>query len=32
MKKVEEINLPEELRYSPDHEWVRWKTAWRGSG
>lgn len=23
MKKVEEIRLPEELRYSPDHEWVR---------
>jgi glycine cleavage system H protein len=23
MKKVEEINLPKELRYSPDHEWVR---------
>jgi glycine cleavage system H protein len=23
MKKVEEIQLPEELRYSPDHEWVR---------
>jgi glycine cleavage system H protein len=23
MKKVEEINLPEELRFSPDHEWVR---------
>ncbi len=23
MKKIEEINLPEELRYSPDHEWVR---------
>jgi glycine cleavage system H protein len=23
MKKVEEIHLPEELRYSPDHEWVR---------
>jgi len=23
MKKVEEINLPEELRYSADHEWVR---------
>jgi glycine cleavage system H protein len=23
MKKIEEIHLPEELRYSPDHEWVR---------
>ena len=23
MKKVEEIQLPEELRYTPDHEWVR---------
>jgi glycine cleavage system H protein len=23
MKKIEEILLPEELRYSPDHEWVR---------
>jgi glycine cleavage system H protein len=23
MKKIEEIQLPEELRYSPDHEWVR---------
>ena len=23
MKKIEEIDLPEELRYSPDHEWVR---------
>ena len=23
MKKIEEIELPEELRYSPDHEWVR---------
>ena len=23
MKKVEEIQLPEELRYSADHEWVR---------
>jgi glycine cleavage system H protein len=22
MKKIEEIQLPEELRYSPDHEWV----------
>ena len=22
MKKVEEIHLPEELRYSADHEWV----------
>lgn len=23
MKKVEDVRLPEELRYSPDHEWVR---------
>jgi glycine cleavage system H protein len=23
MKKIEEIQLPEELRYSVDHEWVR---------
>jgi glycine cleavage system H protein len=23
MKKIEEILLPEELRYSADHEWVR---------
>ena len=23
MKKIEEIQLPEVLRYSPDHEWVR---------
>jgi glycine cleavage system H protein len=23
MKKIEEIHLPEELRYSADHEWVR---------
>ncbi len=23
MKKIEEIVLPDELRYSPDHEWVR---------
>ena len=23
MKKIQEIQLPEELRYSPDHEWVR---------
>jgi glycine cleavage system H protein len=23
MKKIEEIQLPDELRYSPDHEWVR---------
>ena len=23
MKRIEEIVLPEELRYSPDHEWVR---------
>jgi len=23
VKKIEEIQLPEELRYSPDHEWVR---------
>jgi len=23
MKKIEEIKLPEELRYSPEHEWVR---------
>jgi len=23
MKKIEEIVLPEELRYSPNHEWVR---------
>lgn len=23
MKKVEEIDLPEGLRYSPDHEWVK---------
>ena len=23
MKRIEEIHLPEELRYSPDHEWVR---------
>jgi glycine cleavage system H protein len=23
MKRIEEINLPEDLRYSPDHEWVR---------
>ncbi len=23
MKKLEEIQLPEELRYSVDHEWVR---------
>jgi len=23
MKKIDEIDLPEGLRYSPDHEWVR---------
>ena len=23
MKGIQEIQLPEELRYSPDHEWVR---------
>ncbi len=23
MKKIEEVQLPEELRYSVDHEWVR---------
>jgi glycine cleavage system H protein len=23
MKKIEEIQLPEELRYSADHEWVK---------
>jgi len=23
MKGIEEIQLPEELRYSPDHEWIR---------
>jgi glycine cleavage system H protein len=23
MKKIEDIQLPDELRYSPDHEWVR---------
>jgi len=23
MKRIEEIQLPEELHYSPDHEWVR---------
>ena len=23
MKKIEAIQLPEELRYSPEHEWVR---------
>ena len=23
MKNIEEIQLPAELRYSPDHEWVR---------
>jgi glycine cleavage system H protein len=23
MKKIEDIRLPEELRYSADHEWVR---------
>ena len=23
MKEIQEIQLPEELRYSPDHEWVR---------
>ncbi len=23
MKRIEEIELPEGLRYSPDHEWVR---------
>jgi glycine cleavage system H protein len=23
MKKIEEIHLPEELRYSAEHEWVR---------
>jgi glycine cleavage system H protein len=23
MKRIEEIILPEELRYSPDHEWIR---------
>ncbi|MCL5808125.1 MAG: glycine cleavage system protein GcvH [Deltaproteobacteria bacterium] len=22
MKKIEDVRLPEELRYSPDHEWV----------
>ena len=27
MKTVEEINLPEELRYSIDHEWVRQETS-----
>ncbi len=23
MKRIDEIDLPEELRYSADHEWVR---------
>lgn len=23
MKKIEDVQLPGELRYSPDHEWVR---------
>ncbi len=23
MKKIEDVRLPEELRYSPDHEWVK---------
>lgn len=23
MKKIEEVELPGELRYTPDHEWVR---------
>ena len=23
MKKIEEIQLPKELRYSPDHQWIR---------
>ncbi len=27
MKKVEEIGLPEELRYSVDHEWVRMESG-----
>ena len=27
MKKIEDVQLPEELRYSPDHEWVRMEGA-----
>lgn len=27
MKKIEEVQLPEELRYSVDHEWVRPENA-----
>jgi glycine cleavage system H protein len=27
MKKTEEIQLPEELRYSPDHEWARMESG-----
>jgi glycine cleavage system H protein len=27
MKKIEEIHLPDELRYSPDHEWVRMESG-----
>jgi len=27
MKKIEEIHLPDELRYSPDHEWVRMEST-----
>ena len=27
MKKIEEIQLPEELRYSVDHEWVRMESG-----
>ncbi len=23
MKKIEDVQLPDELRYSPDHEWVQ---------
>jgi len=23
MKQIQEIQLPEELHYSPDHEWLR---------
>ena len=27
MKKIEDVQLPEELRYSPDHEWVKMESG-----
>jgi glycine cleavage system H protein len=27
MKKIEDVRLPGELRYSPDHEWIRMESG-----